>query len=321
MILAKTVFLVIVCAQAHLAACQEQLAAARVLDERGAHVVIDQYHPLGSPAHWTLPDGEHTLYDALTCRVVYLHIPPECGVSASELYAIARLGSLRMLELSRLRVDDARKLRAALQTSRLSVLELTACEGADEIVMSLGDVRALEAVALVDSNVSLAAVEGLLARQPPLTHFALEGQQTLELDFKLLTPYKQLRDLSLRGTALCEDSIPLLGALEGLLAVDLSNCELTPAVFEALRRLPKLESLFLENTAIDDDRVAELSKLRRLEGLALTGCPISDKALEYLAESKTLKMLLVRNTSVTEEGCERLSRSNRVLIERDRERP
>ncbi|MCR9243466.1 MAG: hypothetical protein NXI31_00435 [bacterium] len=114
-------------------------------------------------------------------------------------------------------------------------------------------------------------------------------------------------DLTLRGTAVTDAGLHVLGGHPGVLTLDVSGLAITDDGLAVAGNWRELENLYLAGTAITDATLQRLSGLERLRILQLHGCAgLSGNGLGYVS-SRHLRWLGLANTRLDDTGLDRLN--------------
>ena len=126
-----------------------------------------------------------------------------------------------------------------------------------------------------------------------------------------ITELEHLKHLQLyHCRQMTDGAMDLMGRLQSLNSIAMSDCLNSDRMLESVSRLPGLQGLRLTNQEpsperfdhVSDHGIRELEKAVNLEVLALWGDDISDRALLSLAKLKKLKRLELKRTKITLSG-------------------
>ncbi len=105
------------------------------------------------------------------------------------------------------------------------------------------------------------------------------------------------------------DAITMVGRLDRLERLDLSDTVVTDAELAYLRRLARLSRLDLTRTQVTNAGLMHLAELTELAHLELGETKVSDAGLVHLKGLTKLRGIDLRGTQVTDAGIERLRRA------------
>lgn len=91
--------------------------------------------------------------------------------------------------------------------------------------------------------------------------------------------------------------------------LDLADCKLSPAGYEALSQMKSIQKLSLCRTAVGERDLKLIAKLPRLTDLLLVNCKnVDDKCMDTIVQMKRIALLNISNTGVTNKGLENISK-------------
>jgi len=114
------------------------------------------------------------------------------------------------------------------------------------------------------------------------------------------------------GITISDDDLVILGKIDSVEMIDLSDSEVTNEGLRHLRKLPNLSYLELSNTKISDAGLEHLAGLSSLELLFLSGTRISDAGLKCLSEMPKLFSLWLDDTDISDAGLEHFKGESRI---------
>jgi WD40 repeat protein len=116
-----------------------------------------------------------------------------------------------------------------------------------------------------------------------------------------------LRDLNLDHTEITDQGMKVIGGLEGLVKLSLTNTQVTDAGLAELKNLTRLEFLRLDKLPITDAGLAHLAALPRLREISLYQTRITDEGLAHLRGLSSLEILSLDETAIGDEGLRHLA--------------
>jgi uncharacterized protein (TIGR03067 family) len=128
------------------------------------------------------------------------------------------------------------------------------------------------------------------------------GVTLQEADFTLIGQLQRLEALDLSQSNVTDDDLRQLGRLANLRELKLGETRIDGSGLEHLDGLDRLERLELGDTKVSDDSLRHLTKLGNLRHLRLVGTQIGDTGLMHLARIGGLQSLKLTRTKVTDEG-------------------
>jgi hypothetical protein len=265
---------------------ETQLAACRLLDERGAQEIPREAVEkalIASAAIESGPFNEHsifskTLNNSLTGRQrgdydIYRKI--------ERLGGKVHLRSRGNRDLLSIRMTDASFNNEGLVHFRkltdLQGLILDYTQVSDSGLVHLADLTRLEILDLGGTGVTGSGLRHLRNLQ-------------------------HLQWLDLRRTPLTDTGVAELRPLTNLRSLHLEHTQITGAAFESLTNLTNLEILQLTQTRFNDAGLAHLRKFKNLKELSLEGTKITDEGVRHLAGLARLESLDLRRTAITDAG-------------------
>jgi hypothetical protein len=142
------------------------------------------------------------------------------------------------------------------------------------------------------------------AQASALTELDLRGAPIGDADLRFLLGLPNLRTLGLRGTAITDEGLAVLGGIP-LESLDLRGTRVTGRGLAALPA-SSLTALHLTSTAVEGADLARMPPMPRLATLKLNSLAVDDASLESLAIYPSLRHLELDNTGLTDAGLRRL---------------
>lgn len=206
--------------------------------------------------------------------------------TASVLGKIARLSSLRSLELEGCELVDPEALAALRALPELSRLELSRTRLDERGLAGLTACRGIRALDLSGCRLGDAGLAALAAfdRLEELDLAFCQGIN--DADLAALGGMSSLRELRLDRAKITDAGLAELVGLKSLRSLSISGCRsLTSKGMAALSRLPRLKTLNLDHVVKLTDRgLRHLAECRSLRRLSLRGCEkISGRGLAGLS--------------------------------------
>ena len=106
-------------------------------------------------------------------------------------------------------------------------------------------------------------------------------------------------ELSFRGHHVDDAKLQHLAGLPLIIALDLSDTQITDAGLPAIADLTRLDYLQLGNTAITDRGLECLSRLKNLQALDLAGTRVTQAGAKFLERLPKLRVVYARGTGLT----------------------
>ena len=271
----------------------------------------------------------------------------ESNISDTDLKLLSTLTRLKRFSLARTPITD----NGLVHLSELPVLTTLILNSSyhvtDKGLETLGRMKHLEDVSLLDTTVTLPGLVSLSGRHRTLQinsphgvlgdrKLALSGteitddgllrlynarqlqgvelpQRITDRGFRHLHGLTELKYLVAAGTTITDQGLrELLAQTPPLVEVDFSNCRrLTDAGLAQLATLPQLTQLKADQTAAGPRLITAISQSSRLESLSLVNCRgIDGEAIAGLIKSpalKKLRFLMLRGTGITDATIETLT--------------
>lgn len=128
-----------------------------------------------------------------------------------------------------------------------------------------------------------------------------------EADFRTLGSFSTIKDLSISGKTITDDTLPSLAGLTDLERLSTNEIQLTDAGYKAFASFPKLTSLSLFHPAFRSKEftgsgLAHLKSLPKLERLTFAGSTTGDTAMEAIGQLTQLKDFRTWHTAQTQAG-------------------
>jgi len=171
-------------------------------------------------------------------------------------------------------LEDCRHLK------RLALLNVSATE---EVVANFVTMTELESLNI---SVSKHATASRLTRLPPALKSRLPG----------------LRELSLNGQPIQDDSLAVIAEFSALEYLDLSRTAITGEGLSSLAKLPRLRNLRLCECSMLGRELARWSGPPTLERLDLSGTPLTAADLAFLAKLPRLRQLNVTDCGLGDDA-------------------
>ncbi|MFI5384877.1 MAG: leucine-rich repeat domain-containing protein [Fimbriimonadales bacterium] len=135
-----------------------------------------------------------------------------------------------------------------------------------------------------------------------VTFVRLEIAGNVSQTLQGLAQFKNLTELHLSQSSVCDADLETIASLPGIKLLDLSRTAITDAGLAAIGRMKALSHLDLADTKITEAGLPNLAGLRSLDYLDLGGTSISDNGLKEIAKLRTLRWLGLGLTKVTPQG-------------------
>lgn len=163
----------------------------------------------------------------------------------------------------------------------------------DELAAKLLGLKRLKTLALTNTVINDAAVEGIVKGLPNLVDLDLSSNTNMSSGVvKILSDLSKLQRLTLMQNQVNDISAQRLSNFQELRALDLrGNMEAGDSSLEVVAALPKLAAFKHRSTAVTDSGLEYLSKNQAVESLLLQDFVITDQSGPYLAELKKLSQL------------------------------
>jgi Leucine-rich repeat (LRR) protein len=163
----------------------------------------------------------------------------------------------------------------------------------DELAAKLLGLKRLKTLALTNTVINDAAVEGIVKGLPNLFDLDLSSNTNMSSGVvKILSDLSKLQRLTLMQNQVNDISAQRLSNFQELRALDLrGNMEAGDSSLEVVAALPKLAAFKHRSTAVTDSGLEYLSKNQAVESLLLQDFVITDQSGPYLAELKKLSQL------------------------------
>jgi hypothetical protein len=240
-------------------------------------------------------------------RAVAVRLSADGPLTGELIGAVARLRSLRELNLAGTRVDSD-GLSHLRGLSRLRSLDLAFTAVGDDGLAAVARLRGLRSLNLHGTPITDAGLKHL-RRLAGLTTLVLQRTAITDAGLPSLRGLTRLETLSLVNTAVGPDGLAHLRPLARLRHLGLAGTRITDAGLVHLKSFKNLESLSLSATAIgnvglkvfrEDLAAANPSGLTALQTLRLSFCPaVTDVGLEHLHDLRQLRSLSLRGTGVS----------------------
>ena len=165
-----------------------------------------------------------------------------------------------------------------------------------EIVGQCKNLRYLATDSAAMTNTGLRDLAGL----GELRRHSLSSSSDIGL--KTVAGFKNLRELSMRGSQFTDEGLKELVGLTKLQILDLTHAKVTDEGMKTIAQLPELRELDLTWTKIGDAGVARLSGLTKLKKLSLWETKVTDAGVEALAALRDLEVLDIRRNDISDAG-------------------
>jgi internalin A len=142
----------------------------------------------------------------------------------------------------------------------------------------------------------------LLFYMPEMKQLTIGGDALTDDSLKKLRRLKDLEYLSLHDTRISEHGLAALANLENLQSIQFSNCELADNFLGSLASAPALNSLSFDGCSMSNHNLETLSEFSKLQTLSIRNCSLDDADLKILNGSQSLTKLNLMDTQVTEAG-------------------
>lgn len=126
-------------------------------------------------------------------------------------------------------------------------------------------------------------------------------------DFRTLASFTTIKDLTISGKTINDDTLPLLAGLTALESLSTNEIQLTDEGYKAFGAFRNLTSLSLFHPAFRSDKftgsgLAYLKALPKLERLTFAGSTTGDSAMEAIGQLTQLKDFRTWHTAQTQAG-------------------
>lgn len=242
-------------------------------------------------------------------------------VSDTDLFSVAAMRDLEILDLSHTRITDEGMLRLK-SLPKVRDLNLFYAEWiTDQGLTAIRDWKHLKRLNVRGTRISDGTLE-IVSHIAGLEALDVAHTSVTDNGLDYLITLVGLKELALGRGRLTNSSFEMLRMLPTLTHLDLSGARPAPpdmpgrstarqtipeASIRAMAELKDLRVLRLGYSAITPGDLKILSALANVEKLGLEGCRrIDDSAMEELARWQNLKYLDVQDTAVTQKGVEKL---------------
>ena len=149
------------------------------------------------------------------------------------------------------------------------------------------------------TDAGLAQLEGLTS----LENLQASSPRITDTGLVHLRRMSKLRSLNLYATHVGDEGVvPLLGIMNDLEMLGLSDTRISDETMKEVRKLHMLTSLSVDGTRVTDAGLASLEAMTDLATLSLSGTRITDLGLVHLKPLKKLRWLFLDGTEITEAG-------------------
>jgi Leucine-rich repeat (LRR) protein len=237
-------------------------------------------------------------------------------ITDSDMPALARLSSLKRLDLSLTRISD-RGLRALKTAPAIEELNLYFAEQiGDEGTAVLRNWKHLKRVNLRGTKVTDSTLE-VLAGLPGIERLDIGWAQITDTGLEHLSALTSLRWLTMGGNKLTDAALQFLRQMPQIEYLDIGGTQrtdsglwslmLTDAGVQAIAAVTELRELSLAGTNVAGRGLALLMPLGKLERLNLQGCKrLRDDAAATMAQFHQLRVLDLKDSSLSEEAVARI---------------
>ena len=115
----------------------------------------------------------------------------------------------------------------------------------------------------------------------------------------------EVTSLWIIGTEITDQGLTLLGDLQGLQSLFITNNQISDAGIQQLPQV-KLVELTLGGTKITDESLKHFSNSSDLNTLNVGKTAVSDRGLQYVSQFKKLERLYLHETQITDEGMQQI---------------
>ena len=231
------------------------------------------------------------------------------------LEALSTLPQLRSLVLAETETSD-QQLAVIGRLSRLRNLDLRGCPIGNAGLAQLVGMTDLAAIRFSgESGATTVDDAGMmhLAKLPSLRTVMLDFLWVSEEGLALLTPLRDLTELTLAQTLIGDESLPIVARFTKLRRLRLARTPVTGAGLMSLTGLGELRDLDLSECAsLDDAAVEPVGQLQSLQRLNLWRVPIGDAGVARLQSLTRLQWLNIDNTLLSDAGLEALTGMERL---------
>ncbi len=136
------------------------------------------------------------------------------------------------------------------------------------------------------------------------------GALTSDLSFLEGFDAYAIHTLVLKGRQINDYSVKGAAALQGLIALELTDTQITALGVEAISKIQGLQQIRIQNTEIADDGLLALRDLTQLSTIEIVNGPnITAKSFDLFKKLKALRRLHLQQTAVTAENLRELARA------------
>ena len=219
---------------------------------------------------------------------------------------LAKLPSLRTLNLSESALSDETLTALEKAVPKLASLDVRGCELSDKSAELLAHFTGLRALRFSGkSGKTTISDDGLklLAACKSLKVLALDDLWIGTPGLEALSGLSELEELYLAGTVVDDDSCKLIAKYPRIRKLRLARTQVSDAGLEALSGCKTLEEIDLsEDSLISDEGMAHLAKLTNLKKLNLWRVQITDAGAVQLAPLTKLLWLNLDNSKLADGG-------------------
>ncbi|HOC70583.1 MAG: hypothetical protein BWX80_02234 [Candidatus Hydrogenedentes bacterium ADurb.Bin101] len=135
------------------------------------------------------------------------------------------------------------------------------------------------------------------------------GPAVYDLSFFKSFDRYAIHTLVLKGRHVTDYTVQGAAALQGLIALELIDTQVTGAGMEAISTIQGLQQIKIQNTELADDGLLALRDLSQLSTVEIIGAPkITAKSFDLFKKLKALRRLHVQETAITPEDLRELGR-------------
>lgn len=219
---------------------------------------------------------------------------------------VDRLGKLRELDLSGLRVSDS-DLAELKYLSGLERLNLSQTGITDAGMETIGRFKALVQLNLDSTAISDKALKQV-ARLKNIESLSLKRTQISDTGIEAVSTLPALRELHVSHTRLTDQSLESLRATRKTLQeLNLIETLVTDAGLRHLSGFNRLQTLYLKDTQVTDAGLKHLLRIRDLRRLGLGNTRITDTGLKTIASMDTIETLYIDQTRISDHGLRNLA--------------
>ena len=141
-----------------------------------------------------------------------------------------------------------------------------------------------------------------LAGNDSIRTLCIDAGQVTDDGLDKLIELPNLLHLRLRLSAISDDGLKTIGAMEQLQILNLPQADCTDAGIGHLIALKNLNQLRIGSTRLTNGACEQFARLGSLTSLHTIGIPIQDDGLKRIAAMKNLQSLYIDDSQVTREG-------------------